>query len=406
MRTLHVAALPFPSPQGTQGLLHQMLCALGERGHDTHLLCYPHGASAARTGAPRATPAYTVHRVPTRSFSRSLRSGPSLDKLWLDAGLARELVRVSAALAPDLIVAHHVEAAACALARRHRPLLFVAHTSLVEELPTYAPAPLAPIVSRLGGLLETALVRRSDRTLAVSPTLARMLSAQTGCEVAALPLPWPLAAPITHEEALAARAALGLSPVCEVALYAGNLDAYQGLAALLPALALLARQRPALRWLVATESDPSKLALALCEHGLVDRTTFAPLADEAARRLVHAAADCALVPRQSAGGVPVKLLDALARGVPTVASATALAGYPLADHCTCVADQTPQHWSQAIASVLEDRPKAHARATSARTYVAQEHSAERFAQALEHSAKRFAKALEHPIRASERSQRR
>ena len=383
MRTLHVAALPFPSPQGTQGLLRQMLCALAEHGHDTHLLCYPHGASALAPLVPHVEPPYMVHRVPTRSFTRSLRSGPSLDKLWLDAGLVRELARLTKALAPDVIVAHHVEAAACALALRQRPVLFVAHTSLVEELPSYAPPLLAPVVSRLGRLLDTVLVHRCARSVAVSPTLARALSAQTGREVTALPVPWPLATPITPQESLAARAALGLSPEHEVALYAGNLDAYQGLAALLPGLLLLARQRPGLRWLIATESDPSELARALTRHGLSERSTFAPLADEAARRRVHAAADCALVPRQSAGGVPVKLLDALARGLPTVAAVTALAGYPLAEYCTCVDEQTPERWATAIAAVLDDRPQAQARAASARAYIAGDHSAERFAKALE-----------------------
>ncbi|MEY4509802.1 MAG: hypothetical protein RLZZ450_1924 [Pseudomonadota bacterium] len=386
MRTLHVAALPFPSPQGTQALLHQMLSALEVRGHDTHLLCYAHGAASRVEDL--GSGAYTVHRVPTRSFSGSLRSGPSLDKVWLDLGLARELARLSALLAPDLIVAHHVEAAAaCALALRDRRVLFVAHTSLADELPTYVPEAWGPLARKLGAGVDRSLTRRSHRTVAVSPVLAELLSTASARTVESLPLPWPLATPIVREAALAARAALGLSESAEVTLYAGNLDGYQGLSALLPGLALAADRRPALRLLIATESDPRALQRALRAADLLDRTHFSPLADEGARRLVHAAADCALVPRLSVGGVPIKLLDALARGVPVVASRTALAGYALDAYCACVDEQTPARWAEAIACTLDDRASAHACAAAGRAYIGQRHTAEQFTHAIERYAR-------------------
>lgn len=384
MRTLHVAALPFPSPQGTQALLHHMLAALHERGHDTHLLCYAHGAPprpSQHVGADAST--YTIHRVPMRSFTRSLRSGPSLDKVWLDVGLARELARLSASLAPDLIVAHHVEAAACARALRTEAL-FVAHTSLAEELPTYLPKAWGRLAGFLGARVDSSLTRHSSRTVAVSPTLAERLARDSGRAVDLLPLPWPLALPIAPEESSAARAALGLSARAEVVLYAGNLDGYQGLSALLPGLALAAARRPALRVLIATESDPSALTRALRASDLHGRTSFLSLADEAARRLAYATADCALVPRLSAGGVPVKLLDALARGLPVVASRTALAGYALDTYCACVDEQTPARWAEAISRTLDARDVA--RAAEGRAYIARRHSGERFTRAIERYA--------------------
>jgi glycosyltransferase involved in cell wall biosynthesis len=56
---------------------------------------------------------------------------------------------------------------------------------------------------------------------------------------------------------------------------------------------------------------------------------FAPLASEHDRAVAHAAADVALVPRLASGGLPIKLLEALARDVPVVANRRALAGLPL-----------------------------------------------------------------------------
>src|SRR5690348_5568093 len=131
MRSLHIAALAFPTAQGTQAALHSMLGALGARGHETHLLCYPQH-DAADPDAGRRN--YQVHRIGAPFKQRSTRSGPSFEKGLLDVALAARVARYCADLSPDLVVAHHVEAALCTLALP-RPVLFVAHTSPRTELP-------------------------------------------------------------------------------------------------------------------------------------------------------------------------------------------------------------------------------------------------------------------------------
>ena len=116
-------------------------------------------------------------------------------------------------------------------------------------------------------------------------------------------------------------------------LYAGNLDAYQGLDPLFDAMSTLAAARPELAWLVATESSPHDFSAKLAAAGWRGRVLFSALANEADRRTAHAAADLALVPRGAPGGVPVKLLDALARGLPVVTTRTACAGLAAAFRC-------------------------------------------------------------------------
>jgi glycosyltransferase involved in cell wall biosynthesis len=375
MRSLHVAALPFPSPQGSQGLLHAMLTALGAAGHDTHLACYGHGVG----GEPGP---YTVHRAPAASFTGSLRSGPSLDKLWLDASLARLLASLHARLAPDLVVAHHVEAALCALALGLPRVVFVAHTSLRSELPSYLPRALAPVVRALGSRCDTLLVRRARHSFAVSPLLAELLAQASGRDVRAVPLPWSVSPPLTPAARLQARARLGLGALDRLLLYAGNLDAYQGLDALVPELARLFAQRPALRWLVATEAPRERLVHAAKTHGFAARLLFTGLQNEAARRDAHAAADLALVPRASAGGLPIKLLDALARAVPVVAAPLALAGLPLEHTCEVVTGVGPGAWVRSIERVLAAPEAARVRAQEARVHIERAHAPSRFVAAL------------------------
>lgn len=333
MRVLHVAALPFPSPQGTQALLRAMLLAHADAGHDAHLLCYP--------GPPIEAP-YRVHRCAAER-PVSQRSGPSLAKLGLDGALAVALPKLVRALRPDLIIAHHVEAAAIAWSTR-TPAWFYAHTDLGAELPTYFAQRWSLPLRVAGGQLDAFLARRMP-TLAVSPLLA----AKLGCGAPALP--WSIPAPITAAERAGARAHFAFSGTQRVALYAGNLDGYQGLDALADAV----RRRPSLRWLIATQSPIRDFARA--NRDLLSRVRFAPLHDEAARRRAHAACDLALVPRAIPGGVPIKLFDALARGVPAVAARLALAGYPLVPYCSVVDDD----WLNAIDAAPGSDARAHLR---------------------------------------------
>jgi glycosyltransferase involved in cell wall biosynthesis len=372
MRTLHVAAMPFPTQQGTQAAIHSMLCALAEAGHDTHLLCY------ADQAFPRAS-AYRVHRAPGPIALRTLRSGPSLEKLLLDGVLSLQLRRLVRALEPDLVVAHHVEAAASAWAVGARPFTFFAHTSLRTELPTYFAPALGAALAWLGGGLDRFLCQRADRVLAVSPLLAELL-AREGAAAAPCTLPWRLPPARSLEERRAARAAYGIAQDSQVALYAGNLDGYQGLDALFEPLARFARRNPRFVWLIATASSARTLRARLSRHGLSAQSRVVPLGDEAARRRAHAAADLALVPRAAAGGFPIKLLDAMARGVPVLAAELACAGLAVPASVRVVAGGAPAAWYEALAQAFDTPLWEHGE--RGREHVAQHHRPEQFVSEL------------------------
>jgi glycosyltransferase involved in cell wall biosynthesis len=328
---LHVAAMAFPTHQGTQAVVRAMLDVLAATGVDAHLLAYGESEYAIE-------PRWTLHRIAARPRLGSFRSGPSLRKVALDLRLAGGLRRLAGRLRPDVVVAHHVEAAAAAVAAGVRPLVFFAHTALGPELPTYARPLLGGVLAGAGERLDGVLCRRAGAVAAISPALADLLAGQTGADVRYVAPPWPLPSPIAEGERAEARRALELAPGDEVVLYAGNLDRYQGWELLLPAIARLASRRPAVRLLVATGSAADPVRDAARAAGIGARLRVEPLGGEETRRRVHSAADVAVVPRRSPGGLPIKLLDALARGVPCVAASRAAAGLDLRGAALLVAD--------------------------------------------------------------------
>ncbi len=376
MSVLHVAAMPFPSVQGTQAAIRAILDVEHEASRAPALLTYAHGGYELDTPWP-------LHRIADLTRDRSLRSGPSIRKVVADGQLALAARRLARSMRPNAVVAHHVEAASAVLAARTRPFIFFAHTALAPELPTYFPARTRWLAERAGGALDVALARRADGRAALSPRLAKMLESTSEREVRYVPLPWQLPAPIDAHERACARKHFDFSPLDAVFLYAGNLDAYQGVSLLVEALSAIRARRPDARLLVATESDRVALEAELRANGCADRVRFAPLGDEAARRAAHAAADAAWVPRAAEGGLPIKLLDALARGVPTVATRRATAGLSLDGAALVAADDDAEAFAACALIALEARESAAELGRRAREYMRRAHSPACYLEAID-----------------------
>lgn len=367
---LHVACLPFPSPQGTQAALASMLRASAQSGRETHVLTYAHGACALETP-------YQVHRLLDLPRVRSLRSGPSWGKLLLDAQAVVAIRVLARRLRPEAIVAHHVEAALSATAARVGPVYYFAHTTLEQELGVYFPRALGPAMRAVGRLLDRSSCIGVRGIGAVSPSLAKLVDERAHY----LPVPWQPSGETTEQGA--ARDALGLPEEATLCLYAGNLDRYQGWEDLMQALSLLQRTQPQTRLLIASESDPKDARREATRLGVAAKVDFRRLDDERARSLVHAASDVAWVPRRTAGGLPIKMLDAFGRGLPVVATERATAGLPVLDACRVVPNEAPRALADATERLLHD-PGSQARLREqGLRYLRRQHSDRAYLAALD-----------------------
>ncbi|HEY4895932.1 MAG TPA: glycosyltransferase family 4 protein, partial [Solirubrobacteraceae bacterium] len=71
-------------------------------------------------------------------------------------------------------------------------------------------------------------------------------------------------------------------------------------------------------------------------------------------REAYAASACAVVPLLVGGGTPLKLLEALAYGLPVVATARAVAGLEVRDGEHCLVAESPEAFAGALVRVLRD----------------------------------------------------
>ncbi|MFW2389834.1 MAG: glycosyltransferase, partial [Polyangiales bacterium] len=128
-------------------------------------------------------------------------------------------------------------------------------------------------------------------------------------------------------------------------------------------------------------SDPRPVYAEAALYGLANAIDVRRLDGEKARRLVHAASDLSWIPRRSQGGLPIKMLDAFARGLPVVAMARATADLPVDGACV----QVPNDDGRALADaarLLFDGQRTDALCEAGRRYLVERHSGAAFDAAL------------------------
>jgi glycosyltransferase involved in cell wall biosynthesis len=297
-----------------------MAQALAQRGHQVIIACYNHGEGPDPDGV-------TVIRAPKVPGAQLSRSGPHWSKPIQNVLLARTVRKIVREYKPDIIHAHNVEAPLVARLSSLRmggvPVVYNSHTRMADELSSYGPDWLRGPVGLLGRAIDGAMPLVSHAALAISDQGAQHLGGRWGGEVAMIPPGVDLA---EFEEADAARAreAWDLDQRPWV-VYAGNADAYQELPILFSAVGRLKK----LGLLVVTGADLDPLRRLAVQHGveqerlrLVHSTRFRDTLDALAVGSVSG------LPRTKCAGFPIKLLNQLALGLPTVAAEGCAAPIP------------------------------------------------------------------------------
>jgi glycosyltransferase involved in cell wall biosynthesis len=355
LRIAMVGACPYPVPQGSQVFMRDHALALQACGHAVHLVVYGYGASDEESALP-------VHRAWSPAGIGRTQAGPHAAKLLLDLALVGRLRRVVREESIDVIFAHNYEALLAGLVAGVKPLIYHAHNVLEDELPYYFRHKGLP--RRIGRFLDRALPRRACRVCTPHTRLAGHL-VLSGCDpkkMAVIPPPVGIAAFETAPKT---------SDVAPV-IYAGNLDSYQNLDLLQAAMARVREQLPEAVLQVGTaalETVPSAEMRSIPD--------FVSLRDFLKQDAVFAA------PRISWSGYPVKLLNAMAAGLPVVACEGAAPPIRHEHNGLLTPPDDAEAFAAALLRLMQDHRLRTQLGKNAQKTIEEDHNPEKTGQQLE-----------------------
>ena len=360
-----IAACPFPYPRGTPVRIQRLSEALAKQGHEVHVVTY-------HLGEGRADPSVEVHRIPEVQSYRKTGPGPSYKKLAvIDPLLVKKTREVIRERGIDIIHAHHYEGLLVgAFARRKTaiPLVYDAHTLLESELPYYGLGLPRSVKAGLGRWLDRRVPPLSDFVVSVTQVIRDKL-------VDNRIMPAAKVAVIANgvEREFYEYEKRGLEGDSRVLIFAGNLAAYQGINEMLRAFREVSATRDGVRLAIVTDSSFEEYEPLARELGIRDQIDLVRSELDKLPELLSGG-EVALNPRQDCDGIPQKLLNYMAVGIPVVSFKGSA---PVVEHRKTgwiVENGNISGFADGILRLLENAELARQIGRNAREYIRQHHT--------------------------------
>lgn len=375
MNILFIAPQPFFVERGTPIRARHQIEVLSRMGHRVDVLCYPFGQ-------PVDLPGVRVLRVMRPPGIREVPIGPSLAKFPLDFLLLCKAFGLCLWNRYDVIQA--VEEAAffaVLLKKLFRCRLVYNMDSFISDQLQFSGFVTARPAIRFVEWLERSAMRNASFVVTVGPVLSDVVRRWApGTKVLQLE-DAPLEASFREapEEARRIRDefTLGAAPVC---VYTGNFERYQGVADLVRAAGLVARQRPDVRFLFVggAEAQVAEMRRLSAGSGAEAACVFAGRRPTAEMTAFLSVADLLATPRNRGTNPPMKIYGYMQSGRPVVATRVPTHTQVLDDACAFLTDPTPEGLAGGVLAALGDPERARAVARAARERVEQRYNLDIF----------------------------
>jgi glycosyltransferase involved in cell wall biosynthesis len=376
VRILMIAPEPFFEPRGTPFSEFHRIRALTTLGHEVDLVTYPFGQDVTMPGL-------RVFRSLRPPFVTHVKIGPSFAKIPLDALLTLTAIRRAFTERYDAIHSHEEGGLIGAILAQilRVPHLYDMHSSLPQQLTNFAFS-RSRLVRRVFLAIERFMIRRSRVVIVICPSLQDTVREiePSAHSVLIENAPGSGEDRATPEQAAALRTALGLGAATPMVLYTGTFEAYQGLDLLFEAMAIVHRDRPDAR-LVLAGGRPDQVEKARGQArraGVAEATIFAGErpASEIPRYLL--ACDVLVSPRSRGTNTPLKIYQYLRSGRVIVATRLLTHTQVLSDDIAILTGATAAEFAGGIAAALADPARAAALGERARELAESKYSYEAY----------------------------
>lgn len=317
-----VAACPFPANRGTPSRILRMAESLSSRGHQVHIVSYHLGDSRIDVDKD-----LNVHKIKPFFNYNKMEPGPSFKKPLLDLLLAIKIVRVCKKYKIDIIHAHHIEGLVSSIIPSkilRIPLIYDAHVHVTNELEMLGIVSNKSLIRDIVLFFEKLFINKADSIVAVSKELGNILSSfgYPQDKIWIIPTGTNLEYfknKTNSENKTIIKKSLGLSEEEPIIMYTGTITPYQGLEYLISSMEILLKKVPSVKLIIVGDGHIDKYRELCNEKNISDSVIFTGEKPFKEIPSLLSIADVAVSPRTEASGIPQKLTNYMAAGIPIVA---------------------------------------------------------------------------------------
>lgn len=314
MKILKIAPQPFFTPRGTPLSVYYRTLVTAEMGIEVDLLTYGEGEDVE-------IPGVRIIRIPRFKFLGSVKTGPSVLKLFLDVFIFFWTVGLLLKHRYKVVHAHEEAAFICLLLK---PLfkfkwIYDMHSSLPEQLINFN-FTKSKLLIKLFSVLENACLRSAEATIVICPSLYNYARKIIGNKNLVL-IENSIFDPIKMKGNTSLESPLSFTDK-PIVVYAGTLEHYQGIDLVIKAFSLILQQQPNL-FLLIVGGTPQQIkthAILAEKLGISSQCAFTGRVSPDLARKYVSQASVQISSRVSGQNTPLKVYQQLANGIPIVAT--------------------------------------------------------------------------------------
>ena len=381
MRILMLAPHVFFQARGTPLSVYYRAKALGELGHRVDVLTY-------HLGEPVDCKNVRIIRAPKVPLITTLKPGPSVKKIFLDAAMVARLTWQLLVRRYDIIYTHEEAALFGAVARTTTgiPHVYDMHSSMPLQLKDWEFSD-ARWLRRIFDAMERFIIRNSDVVVPICKNLediarriaprAAIVTVENTAVLADEPAP-------DRRRAQQLRQTLGLAGK-NVILYTGTFLKIQGLDLLLECVPTVIKACPqAMFVLVGGSENEIRLLRTTCARlGIERNVLLLPQYPQDDMPSFYALADILVSPRQIGINAPLKLFSYLNAAKPVVMTDLPIHRQIVQEPDAILVEPAPAAWSKTLVILLKDARLRTEKGERGRALVARRYSYAQYKQRID-----------------------
>jgi glycosyltransferase involved in cell wall biosynthesis len=389
LRVLVIAPQPFFSYRGTPFSVYYRTLMMSELGVACDLLTYGQGLNVDIPGC-------RIYRIPGLRWLGEIKVGPSYFKALLDSLMVLWTIALLCRRRYAVVHAHEEAVFWCLWLKplfRFR-LIYDMHSSLPQQLDNFRFRKL-PLLRRLFASWEKLALRRAEAVITVCPALLDVARARGAMADRSLLIENSVVDPVKvqvegaqrREEEMRAESArrwVEDRKPKPTLIYAGTLEAYQGIDLLLQAFVRVSEILPGAALIIAggLPRQIERYRAMAEELGLAYRVFFAGwLSPDDARDLSRRCA-AAVSPRTTGDNTPMKIYELIAHGVPLVATRINSHTQVLSDDVCTLTGTAPEEIADGIIWALANSELAQQKAQRAAAWYDERYSRRSYSEKL------------------------